>query len=228
MPKKIITSIVTVAFLIGPLFYGCDKADEASSTKEPIQTFKVSKKGKETEKMGTGSSPVPAKLSPVPKGVAEVAQSKSTVAVAPEVLSEKASDEMLYGKSSYDPAGRQDPFEPLFARGRGGGGGAAVKESRPTVRQSRISRLTPLEKLDISQLKLVGIVSIPGRSMGMVEEAGGKGYVIRKGTYMGVNSGKVVEIAKDRVVIEEEVENFLGKIVVRTRELKLQKPLGEN
>lgn len=100
-------------------------------------------------------------------------------------------------------------------------------DARPTIRQSRISRLTPLEKLDISQMKLVGIVSMPGRSMAMVEEAGGKGYVVRKGTYMGVNSGQVVEITRDRVVIEEEVENFLGKIVVRTRELKLQKPLGE-
>ena len=222
MPKKIITSIVTVAFLIGPLFYGCDKADEASSTKEPIQTFKVSKKGKEVEKKNSKSSPI---SNGVAQGKAMVA---SGVAVSPEVLSEKASDEMLYGKSSYDPSDRQDPFEPLFARGRDGGGGAVVKDARPTVRQSRISRLTPLEKLNISQLKLVGIVSIPGRSMGMVEEAGGKGYVVRKGTYMGVNSGRVVEIAKDRVVIEEEVENFLGKIVVRTRELKLQKPLGED
>jgi len=225
MPKKIITSIVTFAFLAGPLFTGCDRADEATQSPEIVKTFKVSKKE---------TVPVAAKPLPEPEAVdaalipavGEVPPGDS-VAVQPEVLSEKASDEMLYGKSSYDPAGRVDPFEPLFARG-GGGSQVVEGDSRPTVRQSRISRLTPLEKLDIGQLKLVGIVSMPGRSMAMVEETGGKGYVVRKGTYMGVNSGQVVEIARDRVVIEEEVENFLGKIVVRTRELKLQKPLGED
>lgn len=224
MSKKIITSIVTVAFLIGPLFSGCDNADESTRAQDPVKTFKVSKKENEAEVQNPdfdadGAPPplIPA-VGEVPVG--------GDAAAPPEVLSEKASDEMLYGKSSYDPAGRVDPFEPLFAKGTSGSD-TVGGEARPTIRQSRITRLTPLEKLDIGQLKLVGIVSMPGQSMAMVEESTGKGYVVRKGTYMGVNSGQVVEIAKDRVVIEEEVENFLGKIVVRTRELKLQKPLGE-
>ncbi|BCS97872.1 hypothetical protein DSLASN_35040 [Desulfoluna limicola] len=225
MSKKIITSIVTVAFLIGPLFSGCDKAEETTRSQDPVKTFKVAKKEQEAEEKGLENAPEPpaSGIIPVVGGV----PNGDPAAGQPEVLSEKASDEMLYGKSSYDPSGRVDPFEPLFAKGGSGAGVTEGGEARPTIRQSRISRLTPLEKLDISQMKLVGIVSMPGRSMAMVEEAGGKGYVVRKGTYMGVNSGQVVEITRDRVVIEEEVENFLGKIVVRTRELKLQKPLGE-
>ncbi|WP_300669779.1 pilus assembly protein PilP [Desulfoluna sp.] len=224
MSKKIITSIVTIAFLAGPFFSGCDTADEATRSQDPVKTFKVSKKETEAE----DAKPQPDLVGPTPiviPAVGEVPLGEPEAA-QPEVLSEKASDEMLYGKSSYDPAGRVDPFEPLYAKGRGGTS-VVTGDSRPTVRQSRISRLTPLEKLDIGQLKLVGIVSMSGRSMAMVQETGGKGYVVRKGTYMGVNSGQVVEIARDRLVIEEEVENFLGKIVVRTRELKLQKPLGE-
>lgn len=224
MSKKIITSIVTVAFLIGPLFSGCDKAEEPTRSQDPVK-IKVSKKERDVEEKGVDTAPEPPASGGVPV-VGEVPHGEPAV-TQPEVLSEKASDEMLYGKSSYDPSGRVDPFEPLFAKGGGGAGVTKGAETRPTIRQSRISRLTPLEKLDISQMKLVGIVSMPGRSMAMVEEAGGKGYVVRKGTYMGVNSGQVVEITRDRVVIEEEVENFLGKIVVRTRELKLQKPLGE-
>jgi len=65
------------------------------------------------------------------------------------------------------------------------------------------------------------------RSMAMVEETTGKGHVIKKGTYIGVNSGRVIEIKQNVVTIEEEVENYMGDIVVRKRELKLQKPLGE-
>ncbi len=223
MPKKIMTSLVTIVFLVGPLFYGCDKADEATPSQAPIQTFKVSKRAAAVEKTASETPPPPVSL---PEVLPVVVPPEKAGSPPLEPLSEKASSELLYGKSSYDPSGRIDPFQPLFAKGRGGVV-ASVKEARPTIRQSRISRLTPLEKLDISQMKLVGIVRIPGRSMGMVEEAGGKGYVIRKGTYVGVNSGQVVAIAGDRVVIEEEVEDFLGKIVVRTRELKLQKPLGE-
>jgi type IV pilus assembly protein PilP len=224
MSKKIITSIVTVAFMIGPLFFGCDKADETTQAQDPVKTFKVSKnKGEAVE---TPLEPDPETSSAVPIPTVGEMPTGESVATPREVLSDKASDEMLYGKSSYDPSGRLDPFEPLFAKG-GSGTSTVAGDSRPTIRQSRISRLTPLEKLDISQMKLVGIISLASRSMAMVEEASGKGYVVRKGTYLGVNSGQVVDITRNRVVIEEEVENFLGKIVVRTRELKLQKPLGE-
>ena len=61
----------------------------------------------------------------------------------------------------------------------------------------------------------------------IVEDATGKGYVIKKGTYVGLNSGQVVKIDKDRVVIEEEIENIMGEFVIQNTELKLQKPAGE-
>ena len=61
----------------------------------------------------------------------------------------------------------------------------------------------------------------------LVEESSGKGYIITKGTYIGVNQGTVIEIQKDRIVVEEEVENIQGEITVKTRELRLPKPPGE-
>ena len=61
----------------------------------------------------------------------------------------------------------------------------------------------------------------------MVEETSGKGYVIRKGTYIGTNSGKVVRIKKETVIVEEEIEDVTGKIAIRKREIKLPKPPGE-
>ena len=51
--------------------------------------------------------------------------------------------------------------------------------------------------------------------------------MIKKGTYVGLNSGQVVKIEKDRVVIEEEIENIMGEFVIQKTELKLQKPAGE-
>ncbi len=129
----------------------------------------------------------------------------------------------------YNSEGRIDPFAPLFQPSteilvQTGDRPRSIRD----IRKGK-GRLTPLEKLDLSQLKLTGILKLPttGRNMGMVEEATGKGHVIKKGSYIGVNSGRVVEIKTDKVVIEEEVENYMGDLVVRKRELKLQKPLGE-
>ena len=61
----------------------------------------------------------------------------------------------------------------------------------------------------------------------MVEESNGKGYVIKAGTYVGTNAGKVVKIERDRVIVAEEYEDVLGNVTLRKKELKLPKPPGE-
>jgi type IV pilus assembly protein PilP len=93
-------------------------------------------------------------------------------------------------------------------------------------RKKRIPR-TPLEKIDLSQLKLVGIVTASSGNKALVEESNGKGYVIRKGTYIGTNAGKVVEIESDKVIVAEEYEDVVGNVTLRNKELTLPKPPGE-
>ncbi len=120
----------------------------------------------------------------------------------------------------YSPQGRIDPFEPLFQKKR-----EDAKVWTPK-RGQRVPR-TPLEKIDLSQLKLVAIVLAKSGNRAMVEETSGKGYVIEKGTFIGTNAGKVVTIDFDRVVVKEEFEDNLGNVKVRDTELKLLKPPGE-
>lgn len=125
----------------------------------------------------------------------------------------------------YDPVGKIDPFKPLFSDA------PTIETTTANIpkvvkRKKRIPR-TPLERIDLSQLKLVGIVRSSDVDRALVEEVNGKGYVVKKGTYIGVNAGKVVQILSDRIVVEEEVENILGKIALEKTELKLQKPFGE-
>lgn len=121
----------------------------------------------------------------------------------------------------YNPVGRIDPFVPLFKEEQL----ASTTETEP--KKKRRTHLTPLEKVDLSQLKLLGVILAPSGNRAMVSEVNGKGYVVTVGTYMGIASGRVVEILSDRIIVEEEVENILGKISLRKRELKLQKPAGE-
>ena len=122
--------------------------------------------------------------------------------------------------ASYDPSGRIDPFAPLF-RKEPEPAPAAAKVTEPT------RPISPLEKIELSQLKLKAIIRTAGGNKALVEEASGKGYIIKKGTFIGTHRGNVVAIEKDRVVVQEEIEDVLGKINIQEKELKLQKPLGE-
>ena len=79
----------------------------------------------------------------------------------------------------------------------------------------------------ISQLKLSAIMRTPEGNSAIVEDATGKGYVVKKGTYIGLNSGQVVDINRDRILIEEEIENVMGELKIVNIEMKLQKPAGE-
>ena len=163
--------------------------------------------------------PVQSKKLPPPSTTASGSQSKPTgkaIATAtPATQKGRTGDGLV---AIYNPAGKIDPFEPLF------------KEQKVTVKKKKKKKRlpqTPLEKVDISQLQLVGIILAESGNRALVEEASGKGYVIKKGTYIGINSGKVVEIKKEKVVVEEEVDDVFGKTALRKREMKLPKPPGE-
>ncbi len=122
---------------------------------------------------------------------------------------------------SYKAEGKIDPFASIFRVES-----SAFADQNDRKKKKRIP-LTPIEKVDLSQLKLVGIIFAPGGNKALVEDASGKGFVIKKGTSIGINSGRVIKILKGRVVVEEEAESILGKTSLVKRELKLQKPPGE-
>jgi type IV pilus assembly protein PilP len=123
------------------------------------------------------------------------------------------------GRPIYNPKNKIDPFEPLFRE-------KPVVAVAKKKRKKRVPR-TPLEKIDLSQLKLVGIILASSGNRALVEESNGKGYVIKNGTYVGTNAGKVVKIEKDKVIVAEEYEDVLGNVTLRNKELRLPKPPGE-
>jgi type IV pilus assembly protein PilP len=257
MLKKMIKQcwIAIIVFLLAG-FSGCGKQDEKAPPPGAVKSFKIDKtepssdiKPPETPVAGSGPSGVTspgegAKPSgdnfvatePVTKGAGMPPVTSPMPVTGKEAGNSAANSSVTAGTSvlegggiktemelTYKPAGRVDPFEPLFQIK---GDKSISGRGHSTLRDSRKDKLTPLEKLDISQLKLTAIITGP-QNIAMVQEATGKGYVVKKGTYIGINSGRIVEINKNEIIIEEEVEDILGKIVVRKRELKLQKPLGE-
>jgi type IV pilus assembly protein PilP len=189
------------------------KKDETVSSQKPKPQPANAKKPAIRPKSGISVIKQPVKQAQPRKVAAKTAKT------APDELS---SDTQMAALESprYKAQGRIDPFEPLFKKKRG-----EAKVWRPK-RGQRLPR-TPLERIDLGQLKLVAIVEARSGNKAMVEETSGKGYVIEKGTFIGTNAGKVVSIDMTKVLVKEEFEDNMGNIKVRDTELKLLKPPGE-
>ena len=122
---------------------------------------------------------------------------------------------------TYKVEGRIDPFAQIS-----GDGSSAFLDQDGKKKEHRIP-LTPIEKVDLSQLKLVGIIFASSGNKALVEDTSGKGFIVKKGTHIGINSGRVIKILKNLMVVEEKAENILGKTTLVKKELKLQKSPGE-
>ena len=202
------------------LLTGCqDKAGEAEKTSKVVSQ-KIS-----TEKQKVApQTPDVKKVSPV------TAPSKAVSAEAKPMakpLAEKFDTQKLIPDLAigYDSKGKIDPFIPLVKEEPVVVEKKDLVDAKSEVREKRTK--TPLEKIELSQLQLKAIIMAPSGNKALVEEANGKGYIIRKGTYIGRNDGKVVQILKNKVVVEELTENHEGKMIAREKEIKLPKNPGE-
>ncbi|MFQ5580243.1 MAG: pilus assembly protein PilP [Nitrospiria bacterium] len=107
----------------------------------------------------------------------------------------------------YNPEGRRDPFRSILAASRNA--------------QKRRMDLPPLQRLSLSELKLIGIVW-GGYGFGaIVQTPDGKGYTLRKGTRIGIKGGIVRRITKEEVLIREIGTNIFGETETSTVVMKL-------
>lgn len=111
----------------------------------------------------------------------------------------------------YNPSGRRDPFEAL------------TNVKQPVAQQ--VAALTPLEKVELAQLRLIGIITGKGEPRAMVVAPDGKSYILRKGIKVGRNEGTVVGITPEAVSVEERYYDFSGEI--RKNIVSIQLPRKE-
>lgn len=126
-------------------------------------------------------------------------------------------------KRIYNPKERLNPFLPLF---RAESKEASTDQADKKKRKKRIPQ-TPLERISINQLKLVAVIRASSGNRALVEDSSGKGYIIKNGTYIGLNSGIVTQINATSLIVEEELENLMGELILQNTEIKLQKTAGE-
>jgi|YelNatPaOPRAMG01_1025707.scaffolds.fasta_scaffold198051_2 type IV pilus assembly protein PilP len=105
----------------------------------------------------------------------------------------------------FDPETVRDPFRPF------------IKREEPIRPKGVIE--SPLLQYELNQLKLVAIIVGGNEDRAMVEDSEGKGYIIRVGDYIGNRFGRVKQIRRDAVIIEEVYKDIVGRI--RTKEIIL-------
>jgi Tfp pilus assembly protein PilP len=100
----------------------------------------------------------------------------------------------------YNPVGKTDAFRSFLI-------------NRKTVSQKTKKKpKTYLETLDLSQLDLTAIIISPKGNWAMVRDAKGVGYVIRKGTPIGINGGVVYRIKEGEVIVREKHMDVKGQV----------------
>jgi type IV pilus assembly protein PilP len=120
----------------------------------------------------------------------------------------------------YDPKGKIDPFEPLFKETPN------MKTALSTYADTDREKTTDLEKIDLSQLRLTGIILATSGNKALVQEASGRGYVISKGTYIGIHGGRVAAVLGDKIIVEEKMKDMKGRFFFQKTELKIRnKPI---
>jgi len=206
---------------------GCDTKSESPGKTGTVISKKIS--------AANAKAPQPAQKAkavsqgqPVKKEAQEVPNPEKAAA-GTTVAQPEAPKYMPELAMGYDPKGKIDPFAPLIRdepvkvateEDEAGAKGKGKK------REKRIPQ-TPLERIELSQLRLRAIILAPSGNRALVEESSGKGYILTKGTYIGRNEGVVTNILKDKVVVEETVRSIQGDVTTQEKELKLPKPPGE-
>jgi type IV pilus assembly protein PilP len=105
----------------------------------------------------------------------------------------------------YKVAGKPDPFKPFMETD------PALKtkkeEDLGKKKSAPSASISPLQRLDLGQFRLLGIAGDANRRAAIVADGVTKKfYPLFVGTYIGLNGGRVAAILPDRLVVEEPVE----------------------
>ncbi|HKI75277.1 MAG TPA: pilus assembly protein PilP [Pseudomonadales bacterium] len=112
----------------------------------------------------------------------------------------------------------RDPFKSYLS---------TVAERGQQLLRERLSSISnrkreELENFDLGTLKLVAIYKIGEKRVAMIQDSSGKGYVVKRGNYMGKNNGRIEKIDNENVYLVEQVLNPAGEVTDRQVTLTLK------
>lgn len=81
--------------------------------------------------------------------------------------------------------------------------------------------LTPLQRYDLQQLTVVGVLLDLEPPRAMLQDDAGMGYIVTPGTLIGRQSGVVTDVQPRRVIVEETYVDYYGREQVRRAVLEM-------
>jgi type IV pilus assembly protein PilP len=149
-----------------------------------------------------------------PTPASQPAQKQPIVSAPTRTIEVSKAEENHVSAYNYNPGGRRDPFAPII-----------IKESKKGKEGDR----PPLERYNINEFKLTGIIWGGFGYNAMLEGPDGKGYFVRVGTILGPNRGVIKKITQNTMVVEEKYKTYTGEterkeIVVELRKKQEESP----
>ena len=125
--------------------------------------------------------------------------------VSPVVESQAGTD------FAYRAEGRRDPFRSMLYE---------IEEAKDT--RSR----APLEQFELGQIVLMGLVWEAEEPRALVTDPEGRSFVIRSGSRIGKNEGRVIHIGDNLVRVKETYVNYAGEEARKDVELRIRRSQG--
>jgi Tfp pilus assembly protein PilP len=124
---------------------------------------------------------------------------------------------------SYSPSGKSDPFKPFMETEPPPPKKPETEANKKApVKGTPRMPISPLQQGEIEQFRLIGIAGDDTKRTAIVEDRVSKKYYpLAVGTVIGTNTGRVVSILPDRVIIEERIGTQAKQVQIRRMTLML-------
>ncbi|HTO71718.1 MAG TPA: pilus assembly protein PilP [Myxococcota bacterium] len=125
---------------------------------------------------------------------------------APAKMAKAAAPAPTAAAYHYDPTDKVDPFKSYIKR---------------QITLDTEGESSPLERFDLSQLVVMGIIWGVDEPRALIKDPTGKGYIVRAGTPIGKNKGRILRIEDNKVVVKETYLDHLDRATTKEVELEL-------
>jgi Tfp pilus assembly protein PilP len=167
--------------------------------------------GPTTQDFTTARDEKATKLAKNPGKKAPVAQARARAA-APEAQEASFTGGGTAG-FHYDASSLRDPFR-------------SFEWEQLALELSDAATEGPLEKFDVGQLSLVGVVWNATKARALIQDPSGMSYIVAEGTKIGKSNGRVTQIDDNLVVVQETYVDSSGETTTKDIEMRIRATEG--
>ena len=136
----------------------------------------------------------------------------ATAAAAKAVEGEEAEYASTDRDYFYDSRGKRDPFRSF----------RFVDDEDSSKDES----FGPLGDFEVGQLELSAVIWDASNPRALILDPGGRAYIVREGSQIGKNSGQVIHIGDNLVLVKETYENLAGEQTTKDVEMRIRLSQG--